>query len=99
MTSDGKMYVNKIDKKIKNNETMFYSKGNTSTDNIVSGKNIYQKINKVFNSRNYIYKADLILVTKAGEVSKRVIGRNNNYLITDKGDMIPITDILDIKYQ
>ena len=99
MTSDGKMYVNKIDKKIKNNETMFYGKGTTPIDNIVSGKNIYQKINKVFNSKNYIYKADLILVTKTGEVSKRVIGRNNNYLITDKGDMIPITDILDIKYQ
>ena len=91
------MYVNKINKKLSNNERVYYGKKENTIS--IPGNNIYQKINKVFSSKNYIYKADLVIVTKDGEVKKRVIGKNNNYLITSSNELIPITDIIDIKYQ
>ena len=99
MSNDGSMFANKINKKIDNNRQYYYSKNSDVTLTNTKGKNIKQKINEIFASRNYVYKADVVIFTKSGELRKRIIGKNSNYLITDSNELIPITDILDIKYQ
>lgn len=68
-------------------------------DNLVKPKNIYQKINDIFNSSRYIYKADVELTLKDGVVTKRIIGKNSNHLITIDNELIPISDIVDIKHK
>lgn len=60
-------------------------------------KNINQKINEIFKSKKYIYKADVEISLKDGKVTKRIVGKNNKYLITMKNELIPISSILDIK--
>lgn len=78
-------YVGKEEKKERNVET-------------VSGENVNQKINKIFNSNNYIYKADVVIKLKDGTtLNKRIVGKNNLHLITMENELIPVTDIVDIE--
>ncbi len=96
MDHDGKLFINKINKAIKNNENLYYVKNN---EDIVIEKypNINQKINDIFKSKNYIYKADVIIKTNKGEFKKTIIGRNSKNLITNESELIPIVDIIDIR--
>ena len=92
-----KVYHNKIDKRLDNNRSVFYS-SNTYEENTVNDtKTILQKINDIFSSPNYVYKANVEITLKDKKVTKRIIGRNKNYIITMDNDLIPITDIIDIK--
>ncbi len=59
--------------------------------------NINQKINSIFNSSNYIYKADVVLTTRDGKISKRIVGKNSIHLITMENELIPISEIIDIE--
>lgn len=93
------IFHNKIEKKLNNNESVFYSKDNKkieTEDNRNDNLNISQKINQIFSSPNYIYKADVLIKLKDKELNTRIIGRNKNFLITMDNQLIPITDILDI---
>ena len=104
------VYVNKIDKQLNNNEKVYFSQKentksekevrNTSVNDIINSlnnKNIEQQIQEIFNSDSYIYKADVEIVTKDSTITKKVIGRNSNYLITMDNELIPISDIKEIK--
>lgn len=92
-----KVFHNKIDKKFDNNRSVYYS-NNTHEDNTVTDtRTVLQKINDIFSSPNYVYKANVEITLKDKKVTKRIIGRNKNYLITMDNDLIPITDIIDIK--
>lgn len=68
-------------------------------DHLIKPKNIYQKINDIFNSSRYVYKADVEITLKDGVVTKRIIGKNSNHLITIDNELIPISDIVDIKHK
>lgn len=94
-----KVFKNKINKPINNNEKVFYSnnKAEVTKQETVDGKNINQKINSIFSSPNYIYKANVEITLKDKVINKRIIGRNKNYIITMDNELIPIVDILDIK--
>ena len=99
-----KVFANKINRKAGNNENVYYSDhDNIETshedikDEIKFDKNINQKINDIFNSPTYIYKADVEITLKNGVVSKRIVGKNNTHLITMENELIPISDIRDIK--
>lgn len=96
-----KVFHNKIDKKFDNNKSVFYSSNESndrgeSTD-IVDSRNVLQKINDIFASPNYVYKANVEITLKDKKITKRIIGRNKNYIITMDNSLIPITDIVDIK--
>ena len=65
----------------------------------VSIKNINNKINEIFSSPNYIYKADVIITTNEGELSKRIIGKSGNNLITMNNELINIDEIKDIRFK
>lgn len=91
------MFKNNITKKIDNNEEIYYSYNNLERNVLKKGENVLQKINTIFSSNNYIYKADVEIVLKDKTINKRIIGRNKTHLITVDNDLIPISDILDIK--
>lgn len=104
-----KMYRNKIEKEITNNERMFstmYSRNETFTKNdrsdqsiIINNKNNYtveQKIANIFNSPNYIYKIDVVIVTDHNTLNKRIVGKTKTNLITMDNEYIPINTIRDI---
>lgn len=95
-----KVFHNKIDKKFDNNRSVFYSSNSyndvesiDSTDH----RTVIQKINDIFSSPNYVYKANVEITLKDKKITKRIIGRNKNYIITMDNNLIPITDIVDIK--
>ena len=99
-----KMYHNKIDKNINNNERVVSTLNN---DNIIYNTNnsfinnrnnltVEQKIVNIFNSPNYIYKIDVVIVTDKNKEVKRIIGKNKNNLITMDNEYIPINTIRDI---
>lgn len=90
-----KVFQNKINKVFNNNKQIYYS--NTSNNQPIDSKNVSQKINDIFSSPNYVYKANVEITLKDKTITKRIIGRNKNYIITMDNDLIPINDIVDIK--
>lgn len=101
-----KVFANKIDKPLNNNESVYYEKKDGKEEvknedrslNNNSYLTINQKINKIFGSSRYVYKADVIITTKDGKLSKKVIGRNKNELITMDNELIKVSDIIDIEF-
>lgn len=99
------MFANKIDKPAGNNNKIFYSSNEERAvvpetpeekpEKIT--KNINQKIRDIFNSSNYVYKADVEIEIGGKTVVKRIVGRNSNHLITIDNELIPITEITDIQ--
>ena len=98
MNEKPKVFKNTINKEIHNNNKIFYSKSSTVDNNEKKdNKSIIQKINEIFDSPNYIYKANVKITTKDGTSTKRIIGRNKDYIITMDNKLIPINDIINIK--
>lgn len=102
-----KVFANKPNKEFNNNDRVFYSKeeklddntrNSESTRDVGTTKNIYQKINDIFNSERYVYKAEVEIKTSKGNIETKVIGQNKTHLITIDNELIPITDIEDIKF-
>ena len=99
------MFVNKVETTGNNNKVFYSSKNEERTVEIAEEKensvgrekNINQKINEIFNSRDYVYKADVILTVRGENVTKRIVGKNSMHLITIDNELIPISDITDIK--
>ncbi len=101
-----KVFANKVEKNAGNNKEVFYSSKEVVKESDDRGpkmikreKNINQKINDIFNSSRYVYKADVEITLKSGIVSKRIVGKNGNNLITIENELIPISDIIDIKHK
>ena len=92
------VFKNKNNKNFTNNKNLYYSSKKEETNNDRSNsKTVLQKINDIFASPNYIYKANVEITLKDKIVTKRIIGRNKNYIITMDNTLIPVSDILDIK--
>lgn len=91
-----KVFHNKIEKKIENNRSVFYSSNNYD-EKPTDTRSVPQKINDIFSSPSYVYKANVEITLKDKKVTKRIIGRNKNYIITMDNDLIPIDNIVDIK--
>lgn len=99
-----KVFANKIDKNLDNNKSVFYSDKedldvvDSSSRNSNKVININQKINSIFSSPKYVYKADVNITTKDGVALKRVVGKNSTHLITIDNELIPISNIIDIEF-
>ena len=91
------VFHNKINKKFNNNRNVYYSNNTYEDNSVADTRTILQKINDIFSSPNYVYKANVEITLKDKKVTKRIIGRNKNYIITMDNALIPITDIIDIK--
>lgn len=96
-----KMYHSSINKEI-NNVQNIYSTINKENNIDVRNNTKYNqyaidnKINDIFNSPNFIYKADVNILTDNGLLNKRIIAKRNGYLITIDNEKIPINSIKDI---
>lgn len=107
-----KVFANTINE-VHNNDSVFYSsKDIDSLDKIfddsdrdekatkkLKGTTVSQKINEIFNSPYYIYKADVEITLENEVVTKKIIGKNQKNLITMDNELIPIETIQDIKYK
>jgi len=107
-----KMYRNSIDKEINNNEKIFSTMYNGVYDVFDNRENrsnninlnnkkknnytVEQKIANIFNSPNYIYKIDVVIVTDNNTLNKRIVGKTKTNLITMDNEYIPISTIRDI---
>ena len=87
------IFRNEITKKSDNNMT--YSKSDDLDRN--NDIDVLKKINDIFTSSNYVYKADVEIKFKYKIINKTVIGRNKTHLITSTNELITISDIIDIK--
>ena len=57
------------------------------------------KIKDIFSSPNYVYKADVrILTTNGDEIKKTIIGKTNNSLITIDDELIDVREISQIDF-
>lgn len=93
-----KVFRNNVNKKFNNNKSVYYSNRNSNTiEDIKDNRNVLQKINEIFSSPNYVYKANVEITLKDKKVTKRIIGRNKDFIITMDNTLIPVSDIVDIK--
>jgi ABC-type oligopeptide transport system substrate-binding subunit len=108
-----KVFANKIDKELKNNEKVYYEKKESTKPDEetrisevdidmqlpdLKNKTVRQKINAIFNSPTYVYKAEVDIKLKSGTITKKIIGKNTKNLITIDDELIPIIDIEDINF-
>ena len=96
-----RMYHNKIEKDLNNNKKVFSTleKEEERRSININNKNNYtveQKIYNIFNSPNYIYKIDVVIVTDTSKEIKRIVGKTKTNLITMDNEYIPINTIRDI---
>lgn len=101
------LFVNKIEKNFDNNDRIFYSCSDSDYDVKKSllekeikrkSNNLNKKINSIFTSSNYVYKAEVIIKFKDKEVVKKIVGKNQKHLITMDNELIPISEIIDIYF-
>ncbi len=89
-----RVYANPINKKIDNVQDLFRSDKDSRSINPVD---VNKKINEIFASRNHVYKSKVRITLKDAVVEKEIVGKTNINLLTLDGDLIRITDILDIE--
>ena len=94
-----KIYQNTIDKKIKNNETVYYSKNRYSEkEETMDLDSINIFLDNIFNGIGYAFNISVIIKTNTKVYKTSLITRTNNYLLTLDNDKIKISDIISIKY-
>lgn len=89
------VFAGKIDENINNVQDVFYG-SRKPEDGKQSNLSITSKINRIFNSPNYIYKKEVLITTENGSEKKVIIGKTNNGLLTINNEIIDIEDIKDI---
>lgn len=99
-----KVFANKIDHELKNNESIYYSfnrkedESKNITKSFVKGTTIMQKIKSIFSSPIFVYKAKVDIVMDEGILKKEIVGYNKNNIMTINDEVIPISKIKDIYF-
>ena len=95
-----KMYHNKINKTVNSIQKVYSSmenhKNNELRQNKYSSISIDQKIEQIFKEKDFVYKADVEIITDTDTIKKRIVARNQNNLINIDNEYIPISIIRDI---
>lgn len=101
-----KVFANKINKEIKNNEKIYISQQKTNSVSEDKNqketkkkkeKNINQIIDEIMNTHNYIYKIPVKIKTPEKEITTKIIGKNKKNIITIDNELIKIEEIIDIE--
>lgn len=72
---------------------------NVVVNDEIESKNINRKIRDIFNSPNYVYRANVSITMNDGETLKKtIIGRTNNSLITIDDELIDVSKIIQIDF-
>ncbi len=88
-----RVFANPINKKIDNVQETFQS----NKDRGVNPVDVNKKINEIFASRNHVYKSKAKITLKDRVIEADIVGKTNINLLTLDGDLIRITDIVDIE--
>lgn len=97
------VFANKRVGVVKNNEEVYYSKEEKKLNNsLIVDDNfkeilIRKKINDLFNSKDFVYKVNVLITTKEGDKSETLIAKGKDSLLTFNNEKILIKDIIDIK--
>lgn len=97
-----KMYQTKINKTVPSIQKVYSTidqkreVNNQDRATKYSSISVEQKIDQIFSAPDYVYKADVTIVTDTETVKKRIVARNNNNIITINNEYIPIAIIRDI---
>lgn len=89
-----KVFANKIDKKINNTQDIYYEDNRSS--GLRDSRSVNKKIADIFNSTNFVYKSSVKITTRDRVISKTIVGRRGNYLLTMDNEAIDINEIVDI---
>ena len=90
-----KIYVNKINDKIKNNQS---SCEVNEEDIIDNSDSIEEKLDKLFNTNGYIFNIKVKIITIDKVYDTRIASRVGNSIVTLDNDVICINDIKDIVF-
>lgn len=90
-----KVYVNKIEKKVGNNQTSCEVKEDVVTDNSLT---VEEKLEKLFNTNGYIFNVDVKIITNDKTYQTKIASRVGNSLITLDNDVICLDDVNDIVF-
>lgn len=64
---------------------------------VLKNNNVEKEIRDIFTSKDFIYRADVLITLKNNEkLKKTIIGTNNNSLITIDDELIDINNISQI---
>ena len=93
-----KVFINNINKNIKNNKEVYHYVNNDIEMIDVSENNVRGKLNDIFDSTSFVYKSRVNIELKDGSnINEDIIAIKDNNLITLNNKKIPLDDILDIK--
>ena len=98
-----KVFAARINKKLQNNDKYAITRADEekemdkSIEKLKFEKTVDQKIREIFNSVNYIYKAEVEITLKDKKVTKKIVGKNRKQIVTIDNEVIDIDDIIDIK--
>jgi hypothetical protein len=88
-----KVFEAPINKEFKNNKEVFRSGERVIVKDTINKNDI----NKIFSSKNHVYKTRVLIKTNNMEKEVDIVGLKNNNIITLSGDLININDIIEIK--
>lgn len=91
-----KVFANKIDKKINNTQDIYYEDNSRNNSDMRDVRTVNKKIADIFDSSNFVYKSSVKITTRDRVISKTIVGRRGNYLLTMDNEAIDINEILDI---
>ena len=99
-----KMYQSKINREVPSIQRVYSTLDKDDNREYINDRNISRyssisiekKIDDIFNSPNYVYKADVRIITDTETIDRRIIARNRNNIITIDNEYIPISIIRDI---
>ena len=91
-----KVFANKIDKKINNTQDIYYEDNSRNNSDMRDARTVNKKIADIFDSSNFVYKSSVKITTRDRVISKTIVGRRGNYLLTMDNEAIDINEILDI---
>lgn len=97
-----KVFVNSINKNIKNNKESYHFRGNALDEIEIIDESmdidINSKINDIFDSDTFVYKSSVEITLKDGSKTKEdIIAVRDSTLITLSNKKIKLSDIKDIK--
>ncbi len=93
MEEKPKMYQNKIDKVFHNNREVYASLDHNYNGNVTY---IRKKIEQIIDSNSFIYSKLVHIVIDNKTITRKIIGIDNNSLITIDNEYIPLENIQDI---
>ncbi len=86
----------KIRENLNNTQEIFYSK-DRSINKKPDSLTIIKKINNIFASSSHVYKSKCKITLTDKIVEKEIVGKTSTNLVTINGELIKITDIVDIE--